>query len=149
MNELLIKELVSKLSWEYSQEEQNKAVDELSDMEEKYFALLFNRNMKETWENAVLVIDKIGVPKNEFFTPELLWLLQDVNWPGSMHAIDVLLKQNKDVVIPKLEQIIKEAYQQEDYMWLGGLKMLVKKGNYNKINFVDGNTFSLLEFSDF
>ncbi len=149
MNEIEIKDLVSKLSWEYSLEEQNKAIDKLSDIEEKYYELLFNRKMKETWENAVFVIDKIGVPKNEFFIPELLWLLQDVNWPGSMHSIDILLKQNKDVVIPKLEQTIKEAYQQEDYMWLGGLKLLVEKGNYNEMNYIDENTLSLLEFSDF
>lgn len=149
MYEIEVKELVSKLSWEYSLEEQNKAIDKLSDIEEKYYELLFNRKMKETWENAVFVIDKIGVPKNEFFIPELLWLLQDVNWPGSTHAIDVLLKQNTDIVIPQLEKKIKEAYQQGDYMWLGGLKLLVEKGNYNELNFVDENTLSLLEFSDF
>lgn len=148
MNEIEIKDLVSKLSWECPKEEQSKAVDQLSVVDEQYFGLLFNKNLKETWENIVLVIEKIGVPKNEFFIPELLWLLQDVNWPGSMQAIDVLLKQNKDIVIPKLEQTIKEAYQQEDNMWLGGLKLLVEKGNYNKLNFVDENTLSLLEFSD-
>lgn len=149
MNELLIKDLVSKLSWEYPKEEQSKAIEQLSVVDEQYFDLLFNRKMKETWENVVCVIEKIGFPKNEFFVPELLWLLQDVNWPGSMHAIDILLKQNKDVVIPKLEQTIKEAYQQEDYMWLGGLKLLVEKGNYNEMNYIDENTLSLLEFSDF
>lgn len=149
MNELLIKDLVSKLSWECPKEEQNKAIVQLSVVDEQYFELLFDKNQKETWGNIVLVIERIGVPKNEFFIPELLWLLQDVNWPGSMHAIDVLLKQNKDVVIPKLEQTIKEAYQQEDYMWLGGLKLLVEKGNYNEMKFIDENTLSLLEFSDF
>ena len=149
MNEIEIKDLVSKLSWKYPKEEQNKAIDQLSVVDEQYFCLLFDKNLKETWENVVFVIEKIGFPKNEFFVPELLWLLQDVNWPGSMHAIDILLKQNKDVVIPKLEQTIKEVYQQEDYMWLGGLKLLVEKGNYNEMNFIDENTLSLLEFSDF
>ena len=149
MNEIEIKDLVSKLSWEYPKEKQNKAIDQLSVVDEQYFYLLFNKNLKETWENIVLVIEKIGFPKNEFFIPELLWLLQDVNWPGSMHAIDILLKQNKDVVIPKLEHTIKEAYQQEDYMWLGRLKLLVEKGNYNEMKFIDENTLSLLEFSDF
>ena len=144
MVEIEIKDLVSKLSWEYPKEEQQKAINQLSVVDERYFGLLFNKNLKETWENVVVVIEKIGCPKNEFFIPELLWLLQDVNWPGSMHAIDVLLKQNKDIVIPKLEQTIKEAYQQEDYMWLGGLKLLVEKGNYNEMNFIDENTLSLL-----
>lgn len=149
MNESLIKDLVSKLSWEFPKEEQNKAINQLSIVDEQYFPLLFNKNLKATWENVVIVIEKIGIPKNEFFIPELLWLLQDVNWPGSMHAIDVLLKQSKDIVIPKLEQTIKEAYQQEDYMWLGGLKLLVEKGNYDSVNFADENTLPLLEFSDF
>ena len=149
MVEIEIKDLVSKLSWEYPKEEQQKAINQLSVVDERYFGLLFNKNLKETWENVVVVIEKIGCPKNEFFIPKLLWLLQDVNWPGSMHAIDILLKQNKDVVIPKLEQTIKEAYQQEDYMWLGGLKLLVEKGNYNEMNYIDENTLSLLEFSDF
>ena len=149
MNEIEIKDLVSKLSWEYPKEEQNKAIEQLSIVDEQYFYLLFNKNLKETWENIVIVIEKIGFPKNEYFIPELLWLLQDVNWPGSMHSIDILLKQNKDVVIPKLEQTINEAYQQEDYMWLGGLKLLVEKGNYNEMNYIDENTLSLLEFSDF
>ena len=149
MNEQLIKDLVLKLSWKCSSDDQYKAISELSVMEEKYFCLLFNKNLKDTWGNAVLVIDKIGVPKNKFFIPELFWLLQDINWPGSLHAIDILMKQNKDIIIPQLEQAIKDAYQQEDYMWLGGLKILVEKGNYNKFDFSDKTTLSLLEFSDF
>lgn len=54
MNELVIRDLVSRLSWVCPKEEQ-------------YFDLLFNKNLKETWENIVLVIEKIGCPKNEFF----------------------------------------------------------------------------------
>ena len=99
MNEFLINELVSKLSWEYPKEEQQKAINQLSVVDEQYFGLLFNKKLKETWENIVIVIEKIGCPKNKYFIPELLWLLRDVNWPGSMHAIDILLKQNKDVLL--------------------------------------------------
>ena len=37
----------------------------------------------------------------------------------------------------------------EDYMWLGGLKLLVEKGKFSNVNFIDKNVLSLLEYSDF
>ncbi len=51
MNEIEVKDLVSKLSCEYPKEEQQKAIIQLSVVDEQYFGLLFNKNLKETWEN--------------------------------------------------------------------------------------------------
>lgn len=149
MEEIEIMQLKQSLDWKHSKEEQDSAINNLSKVNEKYFYLIFDKTLKETWENAVLVIDKIGMPQNEFFIPTLLWLLQDVNWPGAVRAIDILLKQDKNILIPQLEEKIKEAYQNEDYMWLGGLKMLVKKCEYKSSDFFDEKTYALLEFSDF
>ena len=149
MDLMEIKELVYNLDWKNSKEEQEEAIEKLSKIEKKYFNLIFDKSLKATWENAVLVIDKIGTPKNEFFIPTLLWLLQDVNWPGALHAISILAKYDKNVLIPQLEPKIRVAYEREDYMWLGRLKMLVEKCMYKKTDFSEEKTYMLLEFSDF
>lgn len=55
MNEIEVKDLVSKLSCEYPKEEQQKAINKLSVVDDQYFGLLFNKNLKETWENIVII----------------------------------------------------------------------------------------------
>lgn len=141
--------LVKNLGWDQPQEKQDEAIQFLSEIDEKYYYLIFDKTSKATWENAVEVIRRIDKEKARFFIPILLWLLQDINWPGALQATEILSEFDKEIIMPLLERTIREAYRQGDYMWLGGLKLLVEKTKVEALDFYENDTYSLLEFSDF
>lgn len=144
-----IRELIRGLSWKEKKEKQEHAIKFLSAIDEKYYDLIFDKAQKETWENAVIVIEKIGSPKNKKFFPVLIWLLQDINWPGAIRALDILTQSDKTVVGPMLENAIMQAYELNDTMWLGGLNMLANKANYCMNDFSNKKIYELLSNADF
>ncbi|MCD8157802.1 MAG: DUF5071 domain-containing protein, partial [Clostridiales bacterium] len=101
------------------------------------------------WQNSVYVIRKIGFPRNKLLLPNLIWLLQDINWPGALISIDVLADIEKEELIPLIETAITKAYEIKDYMWLGGLKMLIDKTNIQANDFCNSEVFCLLKYADF
>ncbi|MBQ2743805.1 MAG: DUF5071 domain-containing protein [Oscillospiraceae bacterium] len=144
-----IKSYVEMLNWENPQEEQDEAICILSQIDERNFGLILDKSKKSTWENAVKVIKRIGFPQNESLLPGLLWLLQDVNWPGATEAIEILAEIDKKTVVPLIEQAIHSANLNEDFMWLGGLSLLVSKSGYLAEDFDDSCIFEILKKADF
>lgn len=88
---------------------------------------LIQKDMKGTWEKAVLILNKIGYPRNKRALPKLIWLLKDINWPGSKESIEVLKKFDRTELAVAIIDALKMAYNESDYMWIGGLKMLIDK----------------------
>lgn len=144
-----IKGYVEMLDWKNSQEEQSKAIHILSQIDEMDLGIILDKSKKSTWENAVKVIKQIGFPKNKSLLSELLWLLQDVNWPGAIEAIEILTSIDKKAVAPLIEQAIHSADLNEDFMWLGGLSLLVSKAGYSAEDFDDCSVFEILKKADF
>ena len=140
-----IKSYVEMLNWENPQEEQDEAICILSQIDERNFGLILDKSKKSTWENAVKVIKRIGFPQNESLLPGLLCLLQDVNWPGATEAIEILAEIDKKTVVPLIEQAIHSANLNEDFMWLGGLSLLVSKSGYLAEDFDDSCIFEILK----
>jgi hypothetical protein len=144
-----VDELVKDLDWGLPTEVQENAFNSLKAMTSLDTGKLINWNMKGTWENTVLLIDEIGYPSNKQSLPCLLELLQDMSWPGAIQSINVLKKINKAVLIPIVEKAIKKAYIEEDYMWLGGIKSMVKEIGLSKEQFIDKKVSDMLTYADF
>ena len=149
MNEKDIKQKIRELDFKLPMTVQQNAVDCLMKTEDKYLNLLFDTKLKCTWENSVKIIDKIGFPRNEVLLPKLIWLLQDINWPGALMAAEILKSIEKRTLVPLVEKAIIQAYEYEDYMWIGGLKMVVDKKPILKEDFNNPATYELLKYSDF
>ena len=149
MNKDDIIKYVHKLDWSYPVETQNKAIDISSKIDEEYVSFIFDKNQKSTWENAVRVIREIGFPKNKPLLPNLVWLLQDINWPGALEAMEILSSIEKTIVLPIIEKALLMADANADSMWIAGINLLVKKAGYKSIDFSDEKIYEILDKADF
>ncbi len=140
---------VHELDWSYPTEIQSRAVNFLSKVDEEYIVLIFDKKLKSTWENAVKVIRRIGFPKNKPVLSGLVWLLQDVNWPGAMESMEILSSIEKTAVIPIIEEALLKADAEHDTMWIGGINLLVEKAGYVSADFRDGSILEILKKADF
>lgn len=149
MDNSIINQLIKNLSWELPEDKQLNAIQKLLEIEPEKCHLLLNHMLKSTWENATLVIEKIGYPRNKTAIPSLLWLLQDLNWPGVDKAFTILTRIDKCDLIPLIEDAIEKAYVEKDYMWLGGIKRFLNSSGINENHFFNKDIYKLLKYADF
>lgn len=149
MNEQECIKFIEDLSYSGSEDTQKNAIKNLLNIPINYISLLIQADKKSTWPNAVLVMEEIGFPKNIGAISGLLFLMQDVNWSGVEEAFRVLKKMDKQVIIPHLEDAIIRASNEEDYMWIGGINMVVELLNITRIDFSKKELFELLKLADF
>ena len=74
----------------------------------------------------------------------LLYLLQDLSWPGSEKAMSLLKTFPKEILLPCLENTLKEADIENDDNWLGNLKMLIKYHSFMKDDFINIDLIHIL-----
>lgn len=120
-----INSLISNLKWDNSTEVQQEAIEKLIQIDEKYIGLLIQPIDKKHWENAALVLKKIGYPRNKLAIPGLLEWLKDLNWPGAWTVLETLQSIDIEVLLPHIKNAINEATEKNDEMWLMALKELV------------------------
>ena len=144
-----IEKYVSELDWNCSIDQQNEAIRFLSETDEKYYTLFFDKTKKSTWENAVKVVAKIGFPRNEPFLKNMVWLLRDVNWPGATQALEILSSVEKAKVLPIIEEALLLADAEDDFMWVAGIRILVSKAGYRQNEFTDKEIYKILRKADF
>ena len=143
-----IMKYIDNLSWNKNEEVQLEAISRLEQIDEDSLSLLIQPSKKLTWGNAVIVIKNIGFPKNKSIIPNLIELLQDMNWPGAKIGIDVLADMDVDIVIPHIESALKRAAEEKDYMWIGGIQRLIDRLKLNSDNFSKTDVFKLLKLAD-
>lgn len=101
------------------------------------------------WDAFCILIKEIGYPDNESAIPALFFLLMDTNWIGSKEALSILISFGKLPIIQQLEHFVKKAYDDEDYLWLAGIKKLVLKLDVKPTDFKNPNIFRYLLYSDY
>ena len=143
-----IRKYICQLSWNCSETEQQFAINMLSTVSPSSMKQVFKHTSKDIWENAVQVIANYGFPKNKELLPDLLQLLQDINWPGARHSIIVLSAIPKKFLIPPLEYALQEAYDSDDSMWISGLAQLLNAMNIKQEDFTKITLSKILEKSD-
>lgn len=125
--------LLQKLSWDKDTNTQQKAIQELIQMDEKDILKLIQLKDKKHWNNAALVLKQIGYPGNKLAIPRLIEWLKDMNWPGAWTALETLLVIDNSILLPYIENALEKALQENDEMWLMGLKELVGRLKLNLV----------------
>jgi hypothetical protein len=138
--------LIGNLSWDTNSDIQQKAIEKLSIINEKYINMLIRPVDKRFWENAALVLKKIGYPRNELAIPGLLEWLQDMNWPGAWIALETLQDIDILALLPYIENALKKAVAEDDEMWIMAIKELAI--NRLKIKATDFTNPELFEVFD-
>lgn len=148
MNQRELKGLISNLSWNMPEEVQLSAIENLMQIDDAYTPQLIQDSNKSCWENAVKILYDIGYPRNRYAIPRLIWLMQDINWPGVSLSIDLLKVIDKRVTLPHIESALIKAAADKDYMWIGGIQRLLNELNISEEDFSRKEVFELLKLSD-
>lgn len=96
----------------------------LENLEEKISFNLFQN--KFAIFNYIKVVEHIGYPKNKVFIDDLMMGLQDANWPFFNELLKLLKKTYpKELLAETIDSYLLIADEEEDYMWISGLAMLI------------------------
>lgn len=133
------------LSWDKDKRLQEETVKYFSNDESLDFNILLKIAPKKTMANLVEIITNKRVEEQYKSINGLLYLLQDLSWPGSEQAMSLLKTFPKEILLPHLENTLKEAGKKNDDNWLGNLKMLVKYHSFTKDDFKNIDFIQILE----
>lgn len=137
------------LHWHVSAEKVEHSIEELLSIEDSQVTRLVQPIDKPYWDNAALVLQRIGYPRNKLALPGLIQWLQDINWPGARIAFQTLRVINKSILAPYIERALLEAANDNDTDWIRTLKELVDASNIKEGDFDKKETYKILELSDY
>ena len=124
------------LSWDKDRKLQEEAITYFSNAENFDFNILIKNAPKKLMANLVEIIANKKVDEQYKSINGLLYLLQDLSWPGSEKAISLLKTFPKEILLPPLENTLKEASKE---------KMLIKYHSFTKDDFKNIDLIQVLE----
>lgn len=137
------KELIDNLSWNCSNEVQEKAIEDLSKLHIKDIKYLIQPNGKECWSNAAIAIKNI-ITKNKILNQEekeslfsLMKWTQDLNWPGALIIVDTLKILDTNLVKRMIKESLKIALKDKDECRVYSLSIIIEKLDYDENDFTD------------
>lgn len=133
------------LSWKQDKRLQDEAIKYFSSDENFDFNNLIKDAPKEQMANLVEIIANKKIEEQYKSIDGLLYLLQDLSWPGSERAMTLLKTFPKKILLPYLENTLKEANKENDDNWLGNLKMLINYHSFTKDDFTNVDLEQVLE----
>lgn len=143
-----VEKLIHDLSWDKPQDVRERAVQELMQVSEEEVVLLAHQSnelcSKECWEDAALVLKRIGYPRNRLAIPYLMKWFMDVNWPGVETVIEILKDVDIDIIMPFIEAAAKQAVNEKDADWCFGLVYLMERLGMKGVEFKDKNLYEEL-----
>jgi len=133
------------LNWNQDKRLQDEAIKYFSIDENFDFNNLIKDAPKEQMGNLVEIIANKKIEEQYKSIDGLLYLLQDLSWPGSERAMTLLKTFPKKILLPYLENALKEANKENDDNWLGNLKMLINYHSFTKDDFTNVDLEQVLE----
>ena len=133
------------LGWDKTQKIQEEAIKHFSNDESFDFNILIKDAPKKIMADLVEVVVAKNLDEQCKSINGLLYLLQDLSWPSSDRAMDLLKSFPKERLLPELESTLQEAYEENDDNWLGNLKMLIKYHSCSKDDFKNIDLVQVLE----
>lgn len=144
-----VRELVKKLDWNNPQSDIDHAISSLTTIDDDNIRMLILPELdKNLWANAAVVLKKIGYPRIKHIVPELIEWLQDMNWPGTNTIIELLGTVDTKVLIPHVAEALIKAREDDDDMWLGGIKMLLTQSKIKRDDFIQKDLYDMLDSVD-
>jgi hypothetical protein len=133
---------VYQLNWKLPKDDQENAIRILSNLSNEQVDLLIPKYGKECWENAVSILQKMGYPRIKKAIPKLVWLLQDINWPGAREALEILKSIDKEIIVPYIEDGCVIAFNDKDEQWLEFIKFACDELGISRDDFTNKETYT-------
>lgn len=85
--------------------------------------------------SLINILIKLPSPQLIHAIPQLIEVLQDLNWPGSMDSVEFLSSLPIEKYIKNLEHLLEKALKEKDEDWLFGIFYLIDKANIKENHF--------------
>jgi hypothetical protein len=79
------------------------------------------------------IINKLEYQDQVWMTPQLLFLLKDMNWPGAREAFNLMRNMKAEDLIPYINQAVEQADIECDTIWITWMKIFLEELNLNFI----------------
>lgn len=136
---------IKKLSWKNSKEMQENAIMFLSSANDwDYMGCIINTS-KDIWGNLLIVIKNRNECDKILLLEDLLFLFKDLNWPGAWEAFEIIKNMKKELVKKDLEKALLQAYNEDDGMWITGLKLIIDYFHFDEQSFSSFNLNEVLK----
>ncbi len=113
-----------------------------------YFKLSKFRT-KFCWINPIKIINAMKYPQKMRGLPFLFEILQDANWPVFPAAVEALKLIRRSDIIPYVEKYLKQAYLEDDDMWIAGIYILAQELYIQPQDFQDIHSYELFKYRNF
>ena len=87
---------------------------------------------KNVWEVSAKILIRKGNEELIKILDNILEWTQDLNWPGSESILRKICEFPKEVILPKIDELITQAENKGDIDWKHALSMAKNKILYNK-----------------
>lgn len=106
-------DLLRQLDWNLPESIQTEAIDKILHLEDFDPKLLIQPLDLHHWQNAAKILNAMGFNKVKHLTNELLYWVQDVNWPGAFIVLDLLKTFPNEYLLPYLKMLLQRQYRHE------------------------------------
>ena len=120
------------LSWNSSEKEQLRGIDEAKKIE--YLSVLFQPiEDKSVWENCAKVISSKSDNELKKYMNNMFEWIKDMNWPGAFDIYARIKRMNVDCIMENYIYAIKIALKYQDINWLDYLSGLIENPEVYKL----------------
>ncbi len=146
MTDRQIDDLIQNLSWTKEKSIQEEAVEELKSISDLDLKKLIDLppNFKEYMDNAARILSTCTFERVEAVIMDLYRWLQDLNWPGAMTILNLLISFPKKKTIKYFEKAVLEAIEMNDESWLDNLSYFTRFSNYSYEDFDNKELYELM-----
>lgn len=133
---------IKNLSWKNNEKTQEEAITFLSNVDDWDCKGCIIDTPKDIWSNLLIVIKNRSDQDKVLLLEDLLFLFQDLNWPGALDSLEIIKSMKKERVKKDLEKALLQAYNENDGMWIANLKLIIEHFQFDEQSF---SSFSLNE----
>lgn len=128
-----LQRLLASLDWDRPVEEQKAAIQKLHRYKEELIHSIITATEKSQWENAVEYISRLNLEDQIKYVPQLFVLLQDKNWPGALHAVELMKQMSVHDLEQPIAAALRQADEENDTIWIAWIKRFIEDLNSNDL----------------
>lgn len=138
------RELVEKLHWHYTVEEQEPAMSEIVQRENFDLKLLLQPMGRMYWDNAALVLSRMSHDRLMPIMDGLFEWIADMYWPGADTVFELLESLPSGVFMPSFEKAARQALLGKRPAWSNNLCLFISRGKAKREDFSDAALYDRL-----
>lgn len=142
-----VRALIDQLEWNLDSDKE-AVMTALQVVDDEQISFLLQPGKKSMWDYAAETIVRIGYPRCKPVIPGIFAWLQDPNWPGARIIFDFLCGLDTSILMPYVEDALREAGADRDSLWICTIDSLLDAKGITVKDFEDKAVYEILKMAD-